>query len=340
MEITEVVEKRVKALTSIKVEELSRPNLGDVFHFVEQAKLLVELIGGLRELVELRKWIRVSDEEEKKFEILVRDTEQHVRAIESFVIQGNSDAQTQHRQIESTVSNFYQKRFLEQLLPLLERARTNKVIRGAENVQQSLSAVSKAVVETTEAARRIEALEAQSLEVLEKVGKRASIAGAAISSGEFGRQAKIHNTAAWYWLAIATGLAVLFILVLSGFLIDLVLNQNKFTEWEMIPVFILRSLILSVVYFALHQALRNYRANRHLYVLNQHRQLALDVYGSFMVSAKEYGHIVTEKAAGAIFSAGHTGYFSVKNNESSNFTNVVASDFLGPARKGRDEHAD
>ena len=71
-------------------------------------------------------------------------------------------------------------------------------------------------------------------------------------------------------------------------------------------------IVISLIYFAAIWASRNYRAHRHLNVVNSHRQNALMTFQTFVKAAgdedKETKNAVLLEATRCIFSPTSTGY--------------------------------
>ena len=86
--------------------------------------------------------------------------------------------------------------------------------------------------------------------------------------------------------------------------------QNIFTK----------GFLLSLIYLLLNRSIKNYTAQKHLEVINRHRQNALDTFERFVSSAarQETKEEVLLAATNAIFDANQSGYLSSKmrGNES------------------------
>ena len=89
--------------------------------------------------------------------------------------------------------------------------------------------------------------------------------------------------------------------------------QNIFTK----------GFLLSLIYLVLNRSIKNYTAEKHLEVVNRHRQNALRTFQAFHSAAGENQEIqdaVLLAATNAIFDANQSGYLSAKirGSESTN----------------------
>ena len=131
----------------------------------------------------------------------------------------------------------------------------------------------------------------------------------------FADQAEQYRKGARFWLVmvvVAIGVfAATFVLLskfmgsggtqLSGTL------QNLFTK----------GFLLSPIYVWLNRSIKNYTAQKHLEVINTHRQNALETFDTFVAAAegnRETRDAVLLSATDAIFDANQTGYLSAKGS--------------------------
>ena len=81
--------------------------------------------------------------------------------------------------------------------------------------------------------------------------------------------------------------------------------QNLFTK----------GFLLSPIYLWLNRSIKNYTAQKHLEVVNTHRQKALETFDTFVAAAegnRETRDAVLLAATDAIFDANQSGYLSAK----------------------------
>ncbi len=131
----------------------------------------------------------------------------------------------------------------------------------------------------------------------------------------FQEQAEKHQKGARFWLGmtgVATGAFALAFFLLSMFLkfegagLNATL-QNLFTK----------GFLLSPIYVWLNRSIKNHTAQKHLEVINTHRQNALETFDTFVAAAegnRETRDAVLLAATEAIFDANQTGYLSTKGS--------------------------
>ena len=139
----------------------------------------------------------------------------------------------------------------------------------------------------------------------------------------FANQADEHRRVSKMWLIATGGLIVIFGIVFYWLFEALRLGgteligvlQNVFTK----------GFLLTLIYFVLNRFSKNYTAQKHLEVVNRHRQNALDTFEDFFESAgdnPETRDAVLLAATNAIFDANQSGYLSAKT-KGSDSTNPI-----------------
>ena len=131
----------------------------------------------------------------------------------------------------------------------------------------------------------------------------------------FAEQAKRHQRAAWAWLGVTGSLIVgLVVGIISFGLLDILKLEGS--EWTVVLQNIFKKgSVLTLFYFALNRSIKNYTAQKHLEVVNRHRQRALDTFPELVESLgnnPETRHAVLSAATNAIFDANQSGYLSTK----------------------------
>ena len=152
----------------------------------------------------------------------------------------------------------------------------------------------------------------------------------------FTDQASKHNTASRWWfvgtvgLAIASGVVFLLLvraLKLEGTDLPGIL-QNVFTK----------GFLLTLLYLLLNRCIKSYAAEKHLEVVNRHRQNALETFEAFYNTSKNPAtqDAVLVAATKAIFDANQSGYLSTKTRGSENANPVqqVIKEFMPEGRSG------
>ncbi len=131
----------------------------------------------------------------------------------------------------------------------------------------------------------------------------------------FAEQADRNQQAAWAWLGVA-GLLIIGLVVgiISYGLLDILKLEGS--EWTVVLQNIFKKgSVLTLFYVALNRSIKNYTAQKHLEVVNRHRQKALDTFPDLVESSgnnPETRHAVLSAATNAIFDANQSGYLSAK----------------------------
>lgn len=140
----------------------------------------------------------------------------------------------------------------------------------------------------------------------------------------FDEQAKKHGRTAWAWVAISGLLAVGFGVLFWELLMDIgtLANQenqssaNQENQWFMILANLFaKGFFLSLIFLFLNRTIKNFAAEKHLEVINTHRQNALETFDTFVAAAegnRETRDAVLLAATKAIFDANQSGYLSAK----------------------------
>ena len=139
----------------------------------------------------------------------------------------------------------------------------------------------------------------------------------------FDHQAEEHrkNARFWMWMAITAtavfgGVFILLSIFLKSGGTELTgILQNLFTK----------GFVLSPIYVWLNRSIKNHTAQKHLEVINVHRQNALETFDTFVAAAegnRETRDAVLLAATKAIFDANQSGYLSTKTSGSDNTSPV------------------
>ena len=139
----------------------------------------------------------------------------------------------------------------------------------------------------------------------------------------FKEQANEHKGAARGWLISTVVLSIGF----GGVFVWLfnVLRLGG-TEWVgVLQNMFTKGFLLSLIYLLLNRSIKNYTAQKHLEVINRHRQNALDTFERFVSSAarQETKEEVLLAATNAIFDANQSGYLSAKMRGNENVSPIL-----------------
>ena len=133
----------------------------------------------------------------------------------------------------------------------------------------------------------------------------------------FDGQAKKHGTAAWIWLGVTVGLTLVSGWFFGEVLKDLVPTGNDLPE--ILPNLLAKGFFLSLIYLLLNRSIKNYTAEKHLEVINIHRQNALETVDPFLDATKENRETrdqILLAATKTIYDANQSGYLSTKTGSS------------------------
>ena len=154
------------------------------------------------------------------------------------------------------------------------------------------------------------------------LGQENQLAEIPISEYEkiFKNQAKAHKEAAKGWFFGTIGLVILSIILYLWTAHDLGkhLGSVEKIEWyTVVPPVFTKGFLISVFYMLLNRFIKNYTAEKHLEVVNRHRQNALATFEAFAKAAGENRDTrdqVLLASTNAIFDANQSGYLSTKTS--------------------------
>lgn len=182
-----------------------------------------------------------------------------------------------------------------------------------QHIRGDVSALTK-VADLDEQARTLRELQAQVADttrdaevLLDKVQRLAGEVGAGELSKHYREQADDHGGAATLFLWVSGGLALL-LAVLSWVLFQDIETGRQWPDFAREAL--ARLFFLGIVGYALTFAVRGYRANTHLRVVNQQKANALDTFILFQASAtSEVGkEAITLELVRAVFSQADSGF--------------------------------
>ena len=149
----------------------------------------------------------------------------------------------------------------------------------------------------------------------------------------FDQQAKRHQWVSWAWLGVAGSLILGLVCGIIRYeLLDILSLEGS--EWTRVLQNILKKgSVLTLFYVALNRSIKNYGAQKHLEIVNRHRQKALDTFPDLLESSgdnPETRHAVLSAATNAIFDANQSGYLSskTKGSESTNPIQLLVREIL------------
>lgn len=163
---------------------------------------------------------------------------------------------------------------------------------------------------TAEAAGRIEQYEEKAARLVDEIQKRAGVALAARHSGYYDGQARRHAMSAMAFLL--TSIASLGVSVWVAYQFFVVAPPAATESWVVLAREVLpRLFFVGAGAFVVSFAARNYRVNKHLQVVNEHRRNALDTY-ALLAESLEGGarDAALAETLHAVFGSVDTGYLA------------------------------
>lgn len=182
---------------------------------------------------------------------------------------------------------------------------------------QTLEAGTKERLEIAEkeanaAISRIESAKAAADRMLESLKETSGKASVSRHAGVFENQAKEHLEASnlWFWgftLLTLGGLTLVWLFFIGP---QKLIITKEMVVGEVIYNITSRLLFFSIISYAIYWAARNYLSHRHNYIVNKHRQNALETFETFANAPTDIQvrDAVLLQAAQTIFSAQSTGY--------------------------------
>ncbi len=242
-----------------------------------------------------------------------------VEEIEDFDISDENPREA-HAQLLERISQFCDsaKESLRNISAFLSSRKVNQL---ENNVNATVAkALDQMTAETSTSKRNNEEFEKQEAKRQQEFEKlkldiQNSLADKSVSHHKtiFSDQAEKHKGVARIWL-IMTGVATI---AFFGFFYWLHTNLSpqgtQFTA--ALQNLFAKGLLLSPIYLWLNRSIKNYTAQKHLEVINTHRQNALATFDTFVAAAgdnRETRDAVLLAATEAIFDANQTGYLPTK----------------------------
>lgn len=244
---------------------------------------------------------------------------ENVRQIEDFEISDDNPKQTHDNLLEG-ISSFCDiaKESLRDIVGYLSSGKVSQRRAEVDDLVAKLKAENKRAEEiTNETEKKLAEKEEEVNQLILKMQNQLTEKPISQYKAIFADQAKEHHKGAWSWLKMAGGATAAFFLAFAGLTIWLGSEgsgltgtlQNLFTK----------GFVLSPIYVWLNRSIKNYTAQKHLEVINTHRQNALETFDTFVAAAegnRETRDAVLLSATDAIFDANQTGYLSTKGSGS------------------------
>jgi|SRR5579862_232852 len=247
---------------------------------------------------------------------LADQARQRFKRIREFSIQTNPSNPTAARDnLINEVRNSYDEAFQSVSPVIAYSVRKGTDFEKLElDARQSVDEIKKILAdERTAQAGAV----AEITSTLEKVRRAAQEVGVAQHAIHFRDEAKASADSASTWLVITAILAGLTLLFGLGSLAFIIIKTPDYTPSQSVQLAIAKLIIFSVLLSATVWSGRTYRATRHNYVVNKHRQNALSTFETFAKAAVDEAtkSAVLVQATTCIFSAQQTGYIAQEEPE-------------------------
>ncbi len=210
--------------------------------------------------------------------------------------------------------------------------------------QDTAEMIRKTLNEAKEAASSLRVLQQEIELVANRAKEAAGEVGVSAHAAVFEQQAKSHAIASWCWIGL-TVLLLIATISLATVLFHgtpLFVNETSVTctapsgdlDTRFVRDTLIRLVTLSICYFAIVWAARNYRANCHLRAVNQHRSNALKTFEIFVKQASDtqIRDAVLVESTKCIFAPSTTGYLGPEEELPANRFIDVASHAMGKGK--------
>ena len=211
---------------------------------------------------------------------------------------------------------FCERTSLGRIIAYLSSAKVGQLATEVDDMVAKLKSEINRAEENNNEAEQKQAERAQEFDRL-KLEVQNQLARKPISQYKaiFADQAKEHHKGAWDWLKMAGGATAVFFVAFA--ILSIWLKSEGSGLTETLQNLFTKGFLLSPIYVWLNRSIKNYAAQKHLEVINTHRQNALETFDTFVAAAgdnRETRDAVLLSATEAIFDANQTGYLSAKGS--------------------------
>jgi len=187
------------------------------------------------------------------------------------------------------------------------------VEKGADAISNLTRQATSSVEElTTKVDEKIASLDT----ALQVARDTAAQTGVTRHAAAFKDAAEAHSKSSTYWL-VASALLVVLTVAMAILILFEFPSAGLMNDAGIIQKIIARLVIVSILYYSVVWSAKNYKAHRHLSVLNSHRQNALQTFESFVEGAggdEQTKTAVLLEATHCIFSPANTGYLGAEED--------------------------
>ena len=319
-------------LDNLKRSDLSTRKLSfeSVYSDLEVAyEMLGEILNAPRKAL-----ISLPSRDVQQLKEYVLQSYEMTRKIMDFGVGGNENIRGRHREILQEIHQFCEN-VKQSLFHIASYLSSRGVEQLTTQVNEVLAAVEEryntTISEETDRLLKVgEEVQQQTSEIVQKLQEtylkyQNQLTEKPISQYKeiFAGQAESHRKSAQFWMGMAIvataafgGVFILLSKALGSGGTELTgILQNLFTK----------GFVLSPIYVWLNRSIKNHTAQKHLEIINVHRQNALETFDTFVAAAegnRETRDAVLLAATKAIFDANQSGYLSTKASNSDNASPV------------------
>lgn len=176
--------------------------------------------------------------------------------------------------------------------------------REARQTLQNIKTTQEEQIKSTKA------LEGEVNGIVDSIRRAAAEVGVAQHSIHFKSESDCHAKAGFWWL-VATVFIAVFTLAFGGYTVWYYSTRSvALDSAQSLQLAVAKIILFSVLYLAMVWVGRNYRAHRHNYIVNKHRQNALSTFETFVKAAtdEQTKNAVLLQATQSIFAPQVSGY--------------------------------
>jgi hypothetical protein len=299
-----------------------REDLGRELNFLDGRSYFDRTLKIFRELAEVN-LDAVPFSQLQNLTNIAQQTLQQFNVVRGFTIQQYAQNPVEARtDIVNKIQSHYDKVF-NAVAPIVSYYAKNK--EGVDHLEEKAQTAVEHLNEIiSEQEKSRTSMLADIESTLEKVKRAAQEAGVAQHAVHFKQEAEDHKKAADKWL-VTTGILIAITLGLGylslSYLIEKLPTLNL---TQSIQLTVAKIVVFSLLFTAIVWSGRIYRAHRHNYVVNKHRQNALSTFETFVKAAndEQTKSAVLLQTTNCIFSPQHTGYIA-HEQESAGYPQIL-----------------
>jgi hypothetical protein len=239
-----------------------------------------------------------------------------LKQVSEFTLEAHENPKAQRDSLLTSAQQHYDA-FLTAMMPFLPYL-TLKSAQVHDIINKAATLVEETQTKVTQLLEDVEKKKTEIDSVVRAARDAAAKIGVAQFATKFEDNATEHEQASTKWLRATVLIGTGTVLVAGLFTWLALYGTKDFTVQQSIT----KLVVVSLLYIAAIWSSKNYRAHRHLAVVNRHRQNALATFQTFVKAAgdedQQTKNAVLLEATRCIFSSSVTGYISSDTDTSSN----------------------